>query len=87
MATITIEVSDDVAAKLAAQAKAVDMDITAMMADIATRTAALPDIDVWDPRLSVEDIAEIKIGLAELEAGKGIPHEVAMAILAEDSVA
>jgi predicted transcriptional regulator len=79
MATITIEVSEDVAAKLAAHARAVEMDVPTMMADIATRTAALPDIEVWDPRLSAEDIVEIKIGLQELEDGQGIPHEVVMA--------
>jgi predicted transcriptional regulator len=78
MAKITIEVSDDVAAKLAAHALAVDMDVSTMMADIATRTAALPDIEVWDPRLSAEDIEEIKIGLAQADAGELIPHEQVM---------
>ena len=86
MATITFDVSDEVAVKLTAHAKAVDMDVTTMMADIATRTAALPDIEVWDPRLTVEDIVEIRIGLQELEEGKGIPHEEVMRMLTEDHV-
>jgi predicted transcriptional regulator len=78
MAVISIEVSDEVAEKLAAHAKAVDMDVATMMADIATRTAALPAIEVWDPCLSAEDIAEIKIGLAQADAGQLIPHEQIM---------
>ena len=84
MATITFDVSDDVAEKLAAHALAVDMDVTTMMADIAMRTAALPDIEVWDPRLTAEDIVEIKMGLQELEEGKGIPHEEVMQMFAEN---
>lgn len=78
MAMISIEVTDEVAEKLAAHAKAVDMDVATMMADIATRTAALPDIEVWDPSLSAEDIAEIRIGLAQADAGQLIPHEQVM---------
>lgn len=78
MPKITIEVSDDVAAKLSAQALAVDMDVNSMLADIAIRTAALPDMGGWDPRLSAEDIAAIKIGIAEANAGKLIPHEQVM---------
>ena len=78
MATITFDVTDDVAAKLAAHALAVDMDVTTMMANIATRTAALPDIEVWDPRLTAEDIVEIKIGIAQADAGELIPHEQVM---------
>jgi predicted transcriptional regulator len=78
MAMISIEVTDEVAEKLAAHAKAVDMDVATMMADIATRTAARPDIEVWDPSLSAEDIAEIRIGLAQADAGQLIPHEQVM---------
>ena len=59
-------------------ALAVDTDVNAMMADIAARTAALPDIGVWDSRLSAEDIAEIKIGLAQADAGELLPHEKVM---------
>ena len=78
MAMISIEMTDEVAEKLAAHAKSVDMDVATMMADIATRTAARPDIEVWDPSLSAEDIAEIRIGLAQANAGQLIPHEQVM---------
>jgi predicted transcriptional regulator len=84
---ISIEVTDVIAEKLAADAKAVNTDVPTVMADLAARTAALPAIEVWDPSLSAEDNAKIKIGLAELEDGKGIPHDTAMALLAEDRVA
>jgi predicted transcriptional regulator len=78
MATITIEISDDVAAKLEAHAIAANVDLPTLMADIATRTATAPEVEIWDPRLSAEDIAEIRIGIAQAEAGNMIPHEQVM---------
>jgi hypothetical protein len=78
MPSIVIEVSDEDVAKLARQAKAKNMDVAGMLAQMACRTAALAPDDVWDPSFDEDDLADIQMGMQELSDGKGIPHKVAM---------
>jgi predicted transcriptional regulator len=69
MPSITVRVSEEIAAEIDALAATMDRTRTWVVSDALSRY--LEDERQW--------LAEVRAGLEELDRGEGIPHESAMA--------
>jgi predicted transcriptional regulator len=78
MTSITIELSDELAAALTAKADAWRMTVAELVRDATESFLAQDQAEGWDPSLTREDIAAIEEGLADATAGRTVSHEAVM---------
>jgi predicted transcriptional regulator len=76
MITITIELPDDIATRLASHAAQLKTSVTELAEAFVVRGIEDEEAHTWDPSLTPEDIAAIEAGLADVKAGRVVPHEV-----------
>jgi predicted transcriptional regulator len=80
MTTITIDLPDDVLARLSQHAQTFKTSVTELAEAFVER--GIEDEDQaeqsWDPSLTLEDIAAIERGLADIAAGRTVPDAQVM---------
>lgn len=82
MARITIDIPDELAASLKAQAVAEGIaEGDLVLEALSWRVEAFPAWDPYSP--DAERLARIATGKAELKAGLGVPHERVLAWIEE----
>jgi predicted transcriptional regulator len=78
MTSITINLPDDIVQRLTVQAERLKTSLADLTEAFVIRGIEDEEgaQEGWDPSLTPEDIVAIKAGLADIEVGRTIPHEI-----------